>query len=55
MSTPIKGYRRLSDDEVADINAVKAKADTVGALLEQIAGKPDVDQRWIAIARPESF
>lgn len=67
----IKGYRKLSDEEVWAINDIKALADKVGELVGIMATGPDFDQRWIsigktdlqkgfmaltrAIAKPESF
>lgn len=70
----ITGYRTLTgtltDDEIAIINRVKAKAEEVGELLDEI-NKGAWDLRWLnigrtdlqkgfmavirAIARPETF
>ena len=32
----VKGYRQLTDAEIAAINKVKAKAEEVGGLVEQL-------------------
>ena len=49
----ITGYRDLSTEEVDAMNQVKATANAVGALLDEIAAKPDIDKRWVAIARTD--
>ena len=46
----IKGYRDLSQAEIDAMNAIKAKAEDVGKLLEVAAEIPGVDKRWLAIA-----
>lgn len=51
MSTPIKGYRVLSDQEIAEINHVKAVGERVEAALASIESLPGHDPRWLAIAR----
>lgn len=50
----IGGYRELNADEIALINAVKAKAEEVGALLDTLKAAPGLDQRCVAIARTEA-
>lgn len=58
MTTNITGYRHLNDGEVKAINDIKALANEVGALVEELAtdqfalGK-GVDKRWLAIAKTE--
>lgn len=47
----ITGYRDLGQSEIDKMNAVKAQAAEVGALMDQLAADPDLDQRWLSIAR----
>ena len=47
----IKGYRDLSEAEIRAMNAVKSEADRVGFLIEELESNPDLDQRWVAIAK----
>ena len=49
----IKGYRDLSPEEVAAMNAVKQKAEEVGAIIEELQHNPSMDQRWVAIAKTD--
>jgi len=50
----ITGYRDLSEEEIALMNEVKAKAEEVGALLDKLGGAEGLDQRCVAIARTEA-
>jgi hypothetical protein len=47
----IKGYRDLTPEEIAKMNAVKGLAADVGALIETLQDEPSLDQRWVAIAK----
>lgn len=49
----IKGYRDLSEAEVQAMNAVKAKAEEVGAIVAELEANPDLDQRWVAVAKTD--
>lgn len=49
----IKGYRDLSQAEIDAMNAIKAKAEEVGALLDASAQIEGIDGRWLAIARTD--
>lgn len=49
----IKGYRDLSEAEVAEMNRIKAAGEQVSALIANVTALPGVDQRWVAIARTE--
>lgn len=49
----IKGYRRLTEEEVATINDLKTLAEQVGYEVERIFNREDVDKRWAAIARTD--
>lgn len=67
----IKGYRDLTEVEIAQMNTIKATGIILGELIEQIKAIPGVDQRWVsigvtdlqkglmsltrAIAKPEGF
>lgn len=46
----ITGYRTLSDEEVALINEIKAKADEVGQLVDKVNAIGQTDRRWSAVA-----
>ena len=45
----IKGYRDLSQAEIDAMNAIKAKGEELGALVESLRGNPALDQRWVSI------
>lgn len=49
----IKGYRQLSPDTIELVNTLKEQANNLGEAIDAIAEMPDVDQRWLAIARTE--
>lgn len=51
--TPIQGYRTLTVEEVAQVNAVKTLAHEVGMKIEAMQQVPDYDQRWVAIAKTQ--
>ena len=53
MTTPIKGYRKPSEDEIAQINAIKEAAEFVRMLVDAVMKDPSTDKRWGAIARTE--
>ena len=45
----IKGYRELSETEIAMMNEIKMKGADLGKLIEVLKENKDLDQRWIAI------
>lgn len=45
----IKGYRDLTEQEIMLMNKVKAKAEELRELLEEIKTVPNIDQRFLAI------
>lgn len=46
----IAGYRDLSQTEIDTMNAIKAKAEEVGALVNDLKQVTSgADQRWVAI------
>lgn len=49
----INGYRGLSQQEIDGMNALKAKGNEIGRLLEELKELPGIDQRALAIARTE--
>jgi hypothetical protein len=51
----IKGYRDLNQAEIDVMNLVKAKAEEVGAVINQLRNQAEVsvDQRWLAIAQTD--
>ena len=50
MTPPIKGYRTLTPDEIDVMNAIKAFGDGLGAMVAELAERPDIDKRWLGIA-----
>jgi len=49
----IHGYRELDERDIAIINAIKAKAQEVGALVEHVKHTHGSDIRWASIAQTE--
>lgn len=49
----IKGYRDLSEQEIALMNDAKGRAEGIGALIKMLEDLPDVDKRWLAIAKTD--
>ncbi len=50
----IKGYRDLSEGEIAAMNEVKALAEQVGALVQKMRETSEpLDQRWVSIGATE--
>lgn len=47
--TMITGYRDLTQAEIDAMNKLKAKAEEVGTLLNEIKQMEDIDQRWLSI------
>jgi hypothetical protein len=45
----IKGYRELTEDEIALMNEIKAKGAELGELVDKLRASKDLDQRWVAI------
>lgn len=50
---PVAGYRPQSDEAVALVNASKQAEERVLRLLDDLKGRADVDQRWLAIGRTQ--
>ena len=48
---PVQGYRPQSQAAVEAVNANKLREERLLRLLDACAGDPDIDQRWLAIAR----
>jgi hypothetical protein len=53
MTQAITGYRDMDAATVAAINAIKEAGNTLGDMVNMLAGDPDVDQRWLAIAKTD--
>ena len=49
----IKGYRDLSQAEIDLMNKIKEKAAEVGELIEELEESPEIDKRWLAIAKTD--
>jgi hypothetical protein len=45
----IKGYRDLSEQEIALMNKAKELSQQVGDLIEEIKQTDGIDQRWLSI------
>ena len=46
----IKGYRELSEEEIALMNEIKQKASEVGELVDKLRNAgTTIDQRWVSI------
>ena len=49
----IKGYRDLSEEEIAAMNRCKEVAVQVGLLCDDVANMIGVDARWCAVAKTD--
>ena len=49
----IKGYRDLSEGEIAAMNNIKAKAIEIGELVKALEQKAWADKRWVAIGKTD--
>jgi len=49
----IKGYRELSEDEIALMNEVKQAGASLGAIIDTLQSLESIDKRWLAIGRTE--
>lgn len=47
----ISGYRDLSQDEIDQMNSVKAAEAALGETWRHVMDLPGVDKRWAAVAR----
>lgn len=46
----ISGYRDLTQEEIDQMNALKAVGTQLGFLIKNMKQDSDVDQRWLSIA-----
>lgn len=51
MTEPINGRHALSEEEILLINRIKDTKRDVGVLWREVSQNPNVDQRWLAIAK----
>ena len=49
MTTPITGYRTLTDAEIDLINEIKAEGIRLGELVRILKAIPHLDHRWVSI------
>lgn len=49
----IKGYRDLTPLEIEQMNYCKDAAITIGNLCNTVERIPDIDKRWLAIAKTQ--
>lgn len=49
----IKGYRELSDSEIALMNRIKEQGCVIASLLTELELTPGLDRRWLAIGRTD--
>lgn len=47
----IKGYRDLTESEIAQMNAIKGEGERLGAMIASLKSSPGYDQRWVSIAQ----
>lgn len=46
----IKGYRDLSQQEVNDMNDIKAEGERLKSVISAMRSRKEIDQRWVSIA-----
>lgn len=49
----IKGYRDLTESEIAAMNKLKELESQIGEAIKQLAANPVFDQRCVSIARTQ--
>lgn len=51
----ITGHRALTESQIALVNKIKAKAEEVGQMVEELQAQqsPVLDQRWIATGKTD--
>lgn len=49
----IKGYRKMTEEELALFNEGKTLANIVGDFVSKIEAHPDADKRWAAIGKTD--
>ncbi len=49
----IKGYRTLNNQNIADMNSLKALSRQFISHLDRLGHDPDADKRWLAIAKTD--
>lgn len=47
---PIKGYRKMSQEDIDAINRIKQASNELGKVMKDIENHPNVDVRWLQIA-----
>lgn len=48
---PVAGYKPQSDEAIALVNRIKRHEETVLRELDDMRGRDEIDQRWLAIGR----
>lgn len=51
LGLPVAGYKPQSDEAVALVNRMKRHEETVLRELDDMRGRDEIDQRWLAIGR----
>ncbi len=49
----IKGFRDLSEEEIALMNEIKTKGAELGELVEKLRATEGADQRWVSIGQTD--
>ena len=49
----IKGYRDLSQEEIATMNRIKSLGSDLGDLVTALDNLPDTDKRWVSIGKTD--
>lgn len=47
----VKGYRKLTDDDVANMNQIKELEAEIGDLWREFSQLDGIDKRWMALAK----
>jgi len=50
---PVSGYRQPSSAAIDIVNANKAQEERILRVMDWLADHPDIDRRWLAIARTQ--
>lgn len=46
----ITGYRELTQQDVNDMNDIKAEGERLKTVIEAMRSRKEIDQRWVSIA-----
>ena len=49
MTQPITGYRKLTDEEIAQMNEIKTLGKRIGKLVDKLKANKEYNQRWVEL------